>query len=263
MNGADAVYLLGHPLAHSLSPLIHSVFSGYEYRLMDADENEADAFIRSGGFRALNVTVPYKRFVIPYLDEVRGAAEMIGSVNTVVNEGGRLVGYNTDAAGLEKTLRCSGIDPAGKKTLILGSGGTSLTAGYVLKRLGASQVVTVSRKGPVTYEKMYAEHSDAELIVNTTPVGMWPRTEERICFLSRFPALMGAVDVIYNPRETVFLREAKELGIPRAGGLKMLVTQAAESRRLFGFGETDAETAAEAEKAAAEYLEEHFGGKCQ
>ena len=226
--------LLGEKLSHSYSPLIHSYFADYGYELVERAPEELEEFLTSGDFKGLNVTIPYKKAVIPYLSEMSEAAKKIGSVNTVVRRSdGTLYGDNTDYGGLVYTFRSSGIDPRSKKALVLGSGGASLTAVCVLRDLGAESVTVISRTGDDNYENIYDRHGDAEIIVNATPVGMYPNNGESPVDLSRLCKLCGVVDIVYNPWRTALLLQAEALGVKCKGGLSMLVSQAALACEVF------------------------------
>ena len=184
--------LIGEKLGHSFSKIIHEQLADYTYDLIPLTRDELDAFLREKQFSALNVTIPYKETVIPYLDEVDSRAQRIGAVNTVVNRNGRLCGYNTDFYGFRYLLRKNGIDVAGKKALVLGKGGASKAVIAVLEELGASEIITVYYKEypeTVTYAECYKNHADAKIIVNTTPVGMYPNSDDCPIDLDRFTAL--------------------------------------------------------------------------
>lgn len=225
--------LLGRALGHSYSPRIHQALGGYPYQLFPREPEQLDGFLKQGDFTGLNVTIPYKKDVIPYCRDLSETARAIGSVNTILRRpDGSLYGDNTDAAGFAAMVRASGIDPTGKKALVLGSGGASLTVCHVLKEMGARQVVVISRKGPDHYDNL-DRHADGELLVNTTPVGMYPHTEASPVDLVGFPRLQGVLDLIYNPARTRLLLQAEDLGLPHAGGLTMLVGQAAQAAALF------------------------------
>ena len=225
--------LLGEKLGHSYSPQIHSMLADYEYELFEKSPEELEAFLKSGEFDGLNVTIPYKKAVMPYCAELSPTAAQIGSVNTIVRRSdGSLYGDNTDAFGFENLIVHNGIEVKGKKALVLGTGGASVTAQAVLKNLGASEVVVISRKGDDNYENI-AKHADAEIIANTTPVGMYPNNGKAAVDLTQFPKLSGVLDVVYNPARTALLLQAERLGIPCAGGLYMLVSQAKRSCELF------------------------------
>lgn len=225
--------LIGEKLGHSHSPKIHRAFADYDYTLRELSPEELPAFLEAGDFKGINVTIPYKKAVIPYCSALGEGAQRIGSVNTiVVRPDGTLYGDNTDYYGFLHTASRAGVDFAGRRVLILGSGGTSLTAFRAVEDSGASSVTRVSRSGEVNYENVY-ELQDTEIIVNTTPVGMFPKNGEKPLELKRFPALKGVVDVVYNPLRTAFLSEAEELNIPAAGGLPMLVAQAKRACELF------------------------------
>ena len=225
--------LCGEKLSHSYSEIIHKMLGNDEYRLLCMTKDEFYSFFRDRNFSAVNVTIPYKTDAYALCDAVSEEAEMIGSVNTVVNKNGRLFGYNTDILGFIYMLEKAGIEVCGKKVLILGTGGTSLTANAACKKLSAGQIVTVSRKGGVNYENVYTDHADAQIIINTTPVGMYPSNGVSPIDISRFSNLSGVADVIYNPGKTRLLLDASKRGIPTAGGLSMLVAQAVEADRIF------------------------------
>ena len=225
--------LLGEKLGHSYSPAIHAQLADYAYTLFEKAPDEVEDFLLHGGWDGLNVTIPYKKIVLPYCAEVSERAGRIGSVNTLVRRpDGTFFGDNTDAYGFEKLLRRAGIRPEGKKALVLGSGGASVMAVELLRSLGAAEVIVVSRSGENNYGNL-SRHADARLIVNTTPVGMYPRNGEAALDLGDFPKCEGVLDVVYNPARTALLLQAERLGIPHAGGLYMLVAQAKRSSELF------------------------------
>ena len=225
--------LLGEKLGHSYSPQIHSMLADYEYKLFEKSPEELEDSLKSGEFDGLNVTIPYKKSVMPYCAELSPTAAQIGSVNTIVRRSdGSLYGDNTDAFGFENLIVHNGIEVKGKKALVLGTGGASVTAQAVLKKLGASEVVVISRRGEDNYENI-AKHADAEIIANTTPVGMYPNNGKAAVDLTQFPKLSGVLDVVYNPARTALLLQAEKLCIPCAGGLYMLVSQAKRSCELF------------------------------
>ena len=224
--------LLGRKLGHSYSPQIHRELSCYEYKLYEKEPEELEAFLKSGTFDGLNVTIPYKKTVMAYLDEISPEAAAIGSVNTIVNRGGKLTGYNTDAFGFSWLLQKSGVEAADKKALVFGSGGASVTVCHVLKSLGADPVVVISRTGENNYENL-DRHLDAKLLINATPLGMYPNNGESPVDLTRFSALDGVLDVIYNPARTALMLQAEQLGIPHASGLSMLVAQAKKACEYF------------------------------
>ena len=225
--------LLGQSLGHSYSPMIHSYFGDYSYSLFEKDPEELDVFFAQGDFKGLNVTIPYKKEVIRYVSALSETAKKIGSVNTIVRRpDGSLFGDNTDYGGLIYTIRRSGIFVKNKKAIVLGSGGASLTAQAVLRDLGAKSVTVISRSGPDNYDNL-ERHADAEIIVNTTPVGMYPDNLNSPVDLSKFPCLSGVVDIIANPAKTALLMQAERLKIKNAGGLPMLVAQAAYAAEKF------------------------------
>jgi len=241
---AEKLYgLLGRKLGHSWSVPIHAALGCADYRLIELERSELPAFLSRQDIGGLNVTIPYKRAVMPHCDVIDPAALAIGSVNTLVRrEDGRLYAWNTDAAGFCWMARRANIDFSGRKVLILGSGGSSLTAQAVARAQGAREVVVVSRSGENNYETL-SRHADGELLINTTPVGMYPNTGESPVDLQRFPACRGVLDLIYNPRRTALLLQAEALGIPCSDGLPMLVAQAKAAEEHF-FGKTipDSET---------------------
>lgn len=224
--------LLGRKLGHSYSPQIHSYLGDYTYVLFEKEPEEVGNFILHGDYTGINVTIPYKKDVIPYLDELSPAAMKMGSVNTIVRrEDGTLFGHNTDYFGFTSMVKRSGIQVKGKKALVLGSGGTSNTAVKALIDLGA-EVVIISRSGENNYDNLYL-HADASVIVNTTPVGMYPKTGVAPVDLKAFPKLEGVLDVIYNPARTQLLLDAEAMGLPNENGLWMLVAQAKEAAEYF------------------------------
>ncbi len=226
--------LIGEKLGHSYSQMIHARLADYRYELKEVAPEKLDAFIEARNFRGLNVTIPYKQAVMKHCAELSPEAMEVGSVNTlIVRPDGSLFGHNTDIDGFIYMLRRGEIDPAGAKAVILGSGGTSLTARAALTRLGAREIVTVSRKGPVDYAALYAEHADAEILVNATPVGMYPKNGASPVELDRLPGVRGVADVIYNPEKTALILAAQAKGIPAVSGLSMLVAQAREAAELF------------------------------
>ncbi len=224
--------LLGRKLGHSYSPQIHSHLASYEYTLFEKEPEELEAFLKNGSFTGLNVTIPYKKDVIPYLDELSPTAKRLGAVNTIVRrEDGSLIGHNTDYFGFRSMVLRSGLAVAGKKGLVLGSGGASNTAVAALEEMGA-QVVVISRSGENNYDNLHL-NADAAVIVNTTPVGMYPKTGVSPISLERFQKLEGVLDVVYNPARTQLLLDAESRGLIAMNGLWMLVAQAKESAEWF------------------------------
>ena len=224
--------LLGERLGHSFSPQIHRDLAGYDYQLLPTPPEAVEDLFARRAFQGLNVTIPYKRTVMPLCDEIDPRAAAIGAVNTVVNQNGRLTGYNTDIDGFLYMARRAGVDMTGKKVVILGSGGTSRTARAAAGELGAREIVTVSRHGEDNYQNL-SRHADAQVLVNTTPVGMYPNWGQSPVSLESFPALEGVLDVVYNPLRTALLLQAEERGLPRSCGLPMLVAQAKRAAELF------------------------------
>ena len=228
--------LIGEKLGHSYSKQIHEKLAAYTYDLCPLTREEFPVFMERRAFRAINVTIPYKKDVIPYLDELDENAAAIGAVNTIVNRDGRLVGHNTDVSGFAYMMREAGINASGKKVLVLGTGGASAAVLAVLRRQGAARVISVSRTGKdgaVTYEECAALHRDASLIVNTTPVGMYPAVDASPLDLAPFSGCEAVLDVIYNPGETKLTAQAKALGMKGVTGLSMLVAQAKYACEFF------------------------------
>ncbi len=224
--------LIGKTLKHSYSKIIHQKFGEYGYELIEVSPENLKAFVCAKELKGYNVTIPYKKDIIPLLDEISSEALSIGAVNTVVNRAGKLYGYNTDFLGMIYMLNRAGILLKDKTVMLLGSGGTSNTARAVCNKLGAKKIITVSRSGEVNYQNCY-EQKDVDVIINTTPVGMYPNTAETPIDLTRFARLSGVADVVYNPSTTKLLSTAKELGIKYTNGLPMLVAQAKYAMELF------------------------------
>ena len=222
--------LLGRKLSHSYSPAIHQQFGNHDYGLFEIEPDGLDNFLRHGTFEGLNVTMPYKKTVIPYLDDQTDIARRVGAVNTIYRKNGKLIGHNTDFYGFQQMLRKSGLNPAGKKCLVLGSGGASDVAVRVLEESGAT-VVVISRSGENNYNNL-SQHYDAAIIVNATPVGMYPHCGQSPINIQQFSALEGVLDVIYNPARTQLLLDAENQGLITENGLWMLVSQAREAASL-------------------------------
>lgn len=227
---------IGEKLTHSFSKIIHNELFDYDYRLKELSREELDGFMQRRDFKAINVTIPYKQAVIPYLYEIEKTAEEIGAVNTVVNKNGKLYGYNTDFVGMTDLIKYNQIVIDSKKVLILGSGGTSKTALAVAKSLNAGEVYRVSRsknEDCITYEDAVNRHNDAEIIINTTPCGMFPNIGSSPIDLSGFKRLEGVVDAVYNPIRSALVVSALNRGIKATGGLYMLVSQAVAAAEKF------------------------------
>lgn len=228
--------LIGETLGHSFSPEIHRKLGRYDYELREIPRGELAAFLLARDFFGINVTIPYKTDVIPYLDELSESARDVGAVNTVVNRDGKLYGDNTDVRGLIALIRRMRPDLSGLTVLILGTGGAGKAAVAAAKALGAKKIVRVSRtgrEGAATYDDVCREYTHADFLINTTPVGMFPQTGKSPIDLSFFPRLSGVVDAIYNPLFTRLLLDARERGIPAENGLFMLVSQATAAAELF------------------------------
>ena len=218
--------LIGEKLGHSFSKTIHEKIADYTYELCEISKENLDQFMRARDFQSINVTIPYKEAVIPYLDSIDPFAEKIGAVNTIVKRDGKLYGYNTDFLGMKLMIEKNGFDFADKKVLILGSGGTAKTSNAVADSLGAREIITVSRSGEVNYENVVTFHSDADFIINTTPCGMYPNNETYALDPAEFPVLKGIIDAVYNPLKTTLVQKGESLGIKGVTGLYMLVAQA-------------------------------------
>ncbi len=224
--------LLGEVLGHSFSPQIHAALADYEYILLPTPREQLEGLFHRRDFLGLNVTIPYKQAVMPLCDEIDPRAAAIGAVNTVVNRNGKLTGYNTDIDGLIYLAKRAGVDMSGKKVVILGSGGTSHTARAAAGELGAAEIAVISRKGPDNYDNL-SRHLGAQVLINTTPVGMYPNCGRAAVSLDAFPALEGVLDVVYNPLRTALIMDAEARGLPCSCGLPMLVAQAKRAAELF------------------------------
>ena len=253
--------LIGEHLPHSFSVRVHSLCASYKYELCELAPSELESFMKKADFCAINVTIPYKRDVMKYLDEIDQTAIAVGSVNTVVNRNGKLFGYNTDLFGMRSLAKRENISVSGKKVLILGTGGTAQTARALCECDGAREYFFVSRRADggrvVSYEEAYGSHSDAEVIINTTPCGMFPNANGSDSMpaepidISKFPNLCGVIDAIYNPLRTNLVEKAKARKIMAAGGLYMLVAQGVLASRIFmGEDARAAEKSEELEKKA-------------
>ncbi len=231
--------LIAERLGHSYSGEIHSLIGGYEYELRELSRDELPGFMQKRDFLGINVTIPYKKEVMKYLDEISDGARRIGSVNTVINRGGRLLGYNTDCYGMTELLKKSGIELSGRKVLILGTGGTSVTARVVAEDLGAREIITVSRtkrEGVVTYAEARELHRDAQVIINTSPAGMYPDNYDYSQLPlepADFPKLEGLMDAVFNPDRTLLVQKALNAGAKAVGGLYMLAAQAVRASEIF------------------------------
>ena len=224
--------LIGRTLKHSYSKKIHALLGDYPYDLYEIEPHELKSFVSCGNLSGFNVTIPYKKDIMPYLDVIDGDALKIGAVNTVVKRDGKLFGYNTDFLGMKYMLSRAGISLFDKKVMILGTGGTSNTAVAVAKSEKAKEIVIVSRFGSVNYQNCY-EHIDTEVIINTTPVGMYPNNYACPIDITKFKNLLGVADAIYNPDTTEFCFKAKGLNIAYTNGLPMLVAQAKYATEKF------------------------------
>ncbi len=228
--------LIGGKLGHSYSKIIHEKLADYQYELCPLTEEEFTDFMEKKAFRAINVTIPYKQKVIPYLTEMDSRATLIGAVNTIVNRDGKLYGYNTDYAGFDYMLQRHHIDVAGKKCIVLGNGGAAQAVIAVLKNNKARDIIIVKRTtapGVITYEECFDSHSDADVVINTSPVGMYPNTDASPVDLTHFSSCHAVVDLIYNPIETQFTAQGRSLGMISVSGLEMLVAQALYAVEIF------------------------------
>lgn len=229
--------LIGEKLGHSASKEIHGMLADYTYELHPLTRDEFPSFMEQHAFRAINVTIPYKQDVIPYLSDIGDTAKEIGAVNTIVNRNGRLSGYNTDMPGFMYMVRKNGIDMKGKKVVILGNGGASQAVQAGVKHLGASEQIIVGHRtmkdGVITYEECFDRHADADIIVNTSPVGMFPAIDASPVDLTKFPRCHAVVDIIANPLTTKLVAQARDLGMIGITGLEMLVAQAKYASEIF------------------------------
>lgn len=234
--------LIGEHLGHSFSKVIHEKIGDYVYEIKEIEPQNVEGFIKAREFMGINVTIPYKEKVIPMLDYVDENARKIGAVNTVVNKDGKLYGYNTDYSGMRALVLRVGAEINGKKVLIIGTGGTSKTAKAVVTDMGARQIIFVSNievDGALSYEEVYAFHTDVDVIFNTSPVGMYPKNNATPIDLSKFPKLTALIDVVYNPIKTKLVRQAQALGIKAEGGLYMLGAQAVYAYEHFSGNTVD------------------------
>ena len=228
--------LIGEKLGHSFSKEIHEMLGYYKYEIHEVAKSDIDSFMKQHDFLGINVTIPYKETVIPYLDEISAQAASIKAVNTIVNINGKLIGHNTDYFGMLALIKRNKLDVNNKKVLILGTGGTSKTAYAVLSDLGARQILKASiidEPGTITYEEANTIHNDVDIIINTTPVGMYPKNDGQIIDLDNFKNVIGVIDVVYNPLRTNLVLQAKTKNLIAEGGLYMLVGQAVYAAGIF------------------------------
>ena len=226
--------VLGKSLPHTYSPQIHKEFADYDYTVLERTEEQVhELFKGAENLDGFNVTIPYKKLAASLCTELSEEAKELGAVNTVVKTATGYKGYNTDVFGFKYMLERAGIDPAGKNCLILGTGGASTAVHYALKKMGAAKIEFCSRSGEINYENVNIVAQNSQIIVNTTPVGMFPEIDNSPIDLAQFKNLYAAADIVYNPSRTRFLQQAQELGLKNAGGLSMLVAQAWEASRYF------------------------------
>ena len=229
--------VLGKSLPHTYSPQIHKEFADYEYTVLERNEEQVQALFKGAeNLDGFNVTIPYKKLAASLCTDLSEEAKELGAVNTVVKTANGFKGYNTDVFGFKYMLERAGIDPSSKNCLILGTGGASTAVHYALKKMGAAKINFCSRSGEINYENVYTVAQDSQVIVNTTPVGMFPEIDNSPIDLSQFKKLYAAADIVYNPSRTRFLQQAQELCVKNAGGLSMLVAQAWEASRYFTSG---------------------------
>lgn len=229
--------LIGEKLGHSYSKEIHERLADYTYDLCPLSKEEFTDFMKQREFCAINVTIPYKCDVIPYLEAMDDSARAIGAVNTVVNNNGKLYGYNTDLPGFIYMVKKNGIDMKGKKVVVLGNGGASQAVKAAVRKLGASELIVVGhrvmKEGVITYEECFEKHNDARIVINTSPVGMYPDIDASPVDLTHFPQCEAVLDIIYNPLTTRLVAQARELGMKGVTGLEMLVAQAKYAVEIF------------------------------
>ena len=227
--------VLGKSLPHTYSPQIHKAFADYEYTVLERNEEQVHALFEGAeGLNGFNVTIPYKKLAASLCTEVSDEVLELGAANTIVRlAGGGFKGYNTDVFGFTYMLESAGIEVAGKSCLILGTGGASVAVEYALRKMGVAKIDFCSRSGQINYENVYELAADTQIVVNATPVGMFPNVDDSPVDLSRFAKLYAAADIVYNPSRTKFLQQAQELGLKNAGGLSMLVAQAWQASRIF------------------------------
>lgn len=229
--------LIGETLGHSVSKEIHEQLTDYTYEPHPLTREEFSEFMKKRPFRAINVTIPYKQEVIPYLTEMDDNAKAIGAVNTIVNRNGKLYGYNTDMPGFLYMVKKHGVNMTGKKVVVLGNGGASQAIQAAVKKMGASEMIIVGhrtmKEGVITYEECFANHGDADIVVNTSPVGMFPHVDASPVDLTHFPQCEAVFDIIANPLTTKLVAQARELGMIGVTGLEMLVAQAKYAAEIF------------------------------
>lgn len=229
--------LIGEKLGHSYSKEIHEKLADYTYDLCPLSKDEFKDFMEKRNFRAINVTIPYKCEVIPYLEAMDDNAQAIGAVNTIVNRDGKLYGYNTDMPGFIYMAKRNGIDMSGKKVVVLGNGGAAQAIKAAVRKLNAAELIVVGhrvmKKGVITYEECFSKHWDADIVVNTSPVGMYPNVDASPVDMARFPNCQAVLDIIANPLTTKLTAQARELGMVGVTGLEMLVAQAKYAVEIF------------------------------
>lgn len=229
--------LIGETLGHSVSKEIHEYLTDYTYEPHPLSREEFPVFMEKHDFRGINVTIPYKQDVIPYLSEIDESAKAIGAVNTIVNRDGSLYGYNTDMPGFIYMVKNNGVDLSGKKVVVLGNGGASQAIQAAVKKMGAAKMIIVGhrtmKEGIITYEECFEKHNDADIVVNTSPVGMFPNVDASPVDLTHFPQCQAVFDIIANPLTTKLVAQARELGMVGVTGLEMLIAQAKYAAEIF------------------------------
>ncbi len=228
--------LIGEKLGHSYSKIIHEKLADYTYDLCPLSKEEFKDFMEKREFKAINVTIPYKKDVIPYLKEMDESATAIGAVNTIVNKEGNLYGYNTDMPGFIYMVNQNKIQMKDKKVVVLGNGGAAQAIKAAVQKLGAREMIVVDivpAEGVISYDECFTHHTDADILVNTSPVGMYPKVDASPVDLTAFPHCQAVLDVIYNPITTKLVAQARELGMIGVTGLEMLVAQALYAVEIF------------------------------
>ncbi len=228
--------LIGEKLGHSLSKPIHESLADYAYDIHPLTRDEFKEFMEEKAFQAINVTIPYKKDVIPYLDSMDDNAKAIGAVNTIVNNNGKLKGYNTDFSGFDYMVERHGVELKDKKVVVLGNGGAAQAIKAVVKKHEAKEMIVVDVVDDgesITYEECFEKHTDADVIINTSPIGMYPKVDASPVDLTKFPNCQAVMDVVYNPITTKLVAQARDLGMIGVTGLEMLVAQAKYAVEIF------------------------------
>ncbi len=229
--------LIGEKLGHSYSKVIHEKLADYTYDLCPIAKENLDVFMTERKFRAINVTIPYKQAVIPYLEDLDSNARAVGAINTIVNREGKLYGYNTDLPGFLYMVKKNGVEMKGKKVVVLGNGGAAQAVKAAVRRQKAARLIVVGhrvmKEGVITYDECFEKHSDADIVVNTSPVGMYPDNDSSPVDLRKFPRCQAVLDIVYNPIVTRLVKQARDLGMTGVTGLEMLIAQAKYAVEIF------------------------------